>query len=112
MQRHILYLGLILSFYCVACMPNEKTEIKIPPKVSRISTLKEVRNQETTGIQNEAINVELQSKHLRDAHQRYVHFRGVNVSGSHKAPPSEDFPSLYPLPKDQDLRDECLSTFP
>ncbi len=112
MQRHILYLGLILSFYCVACMPNEKTEIKIPPKVSRISTLKEVRNQETTGVQNEAINVELQSEHLRDAHQRYVHFRGVNVSGSHKAPPSEDFPSLYPLPKDQDLRDECLSTFP
>ena len=52
----------------------------------------------------------LQRPHLKDAQDRYIHIRGINVSGSHKAPNSEEFPSLYPIP--DDVEEECKSSFP
>ena len=45
-----------------------------------------------------------QRPHLMDAHGRYVHMFGINVSGSHKAPPTEAFPSRYPLADDPNCR--------
>ena len=48
---------------------------------------------------------------LTDARGRYVHVNGINVSGSHKAPPTEDFPSRWPLPPDADDLG-CRDTFP
>ena len=56
-----------------------------------------------------------QRPHMMDDHGRYVHMRGINVSGSHKAPPTEVHelgmrPSRYPL---EDLEDEdCRNAFP
>mgnify|MGYP000170953998 CR=1 FL=1 len=68
-----------------------------------------------------------QTPHLVDAYGRYVHIKGLNISGSHKAPPSEvhlaitnplpntpkderSRPSRYPL---VDLnREDCLQDFP
>ncbi|MBV72418.1 MAG: hypothetical protein CMH52_13925 [Myxococcales bacterium] len=66
-----------------------------------------------------------QRPHLMDAYGRYVQIKGINVSGSHKAPPSEDHikiggdddpmaertrPSRYPL-VDTD-RVDCLNEMP
>ncbi|MCA9537519.1 MAG: cellulase family glycosylhydrolase [Myxococcales bacterium] len=48
-----------------------------------------------------------QRPHLMDGHGRYLHIRGINVSGSHKAPPTEAFPSRYPLPDDPALAERC-----
>ena len=65
--------------------------------------------------------------HLMDHHERFVHIRGLNVSGSHKAPPTETHglntappegtpdgerhrPSRYPL-RNLD-RPECLNEMP
>ncbi len=53
-----------------------------------------------------------QRPHLIDGRGRYVNIRGINVSGSHKAPPTEEFPSLYPLPADPALKQTCQSTIP
>ena len=49
--------------------------------------------------------------YLRDAHNRYTHIRGLNVSGSHKAPPSErgNFPLRYPWPEGEDCSQIPLS---
>lgn len=44
---------------------------------------------------------------LLDSEGRYVHLKGINVSGSHKAPPTEEFPSLYPLTTNSALRPRC-----
>jgi len=65
--------------------------------------------------------------HLMDAQGRYVHIKGLNVSGSHKAPPSElhgphpspepntpegerHRPSRYPIVDES--REECLTETP
>ena len=49
--------------------------------------------------------------YLRDAQNRYTHIRGLNVSGSHKAPPSErgNFPLRYPWPEGEDCSQIPLS---
>jgi aryl-phospho-beta-D-glucosidase BglC (GH1 family) len=36
----------------------------------------------------------LQRAHVRDQYGRYVHFHGINLSGSNKFPPTESFPDL------------------
>ena len=69
-----------------------------------------IKSVETVGVDGNIVTHQL--PHIRDAHDRYVHFRGINVSGSHKAPPSEEFPSLYPLPTDAAKRAECKTTVP
>ena len=74
--------------------------------LSRVST----RTYERQG--RDGTTVSVQQPFFRDAKGRYVHFKGINVSGSHKAPPTEEFPSLYPLPQDPELRERCTTTFP
>ena len=72
-----------------------------------------------------APTVTKQRPHLMDAHGRYLHIRGINVSGSHKAPPTEFHelgtrPSRYPLtdPSSERCRtvtpipDDCLPKGP
>ncbi|MDP6942602.1 MAG: cellulase family glycosylhydrolase [Myxococcota bacterium] len=64
----------------------------------------------TSGVDGQ--QVVHQRPHLMDAQGRYVHIFGINVSGSHKAPPTEAFPSRYPLADDPDCRcaQSCLAT--
>ncbi len=39
-------------------------------------------------------SAKIQRSHVRDQYGRYVHFHGVNLSGSNKFPPTESFPDL------------------
>ena len=68
-------------------------------RTSRVSTQSLTQKSPGSG------ETQVQRPHLFDAQERYVHFRGINVSGSHKAPPTEIFPGLYPIP--ETLQQEC-----
>ncbi len=75
-------------------------------------TTSRVRTPTITTTGPDGATVTHQRPHLVDSHGRYVHVRGINVSGSHKAPPTEEFPSLYPLPTDPALKSKCQTTVP
>ena len=87
---------------------------------SRVST-PTVNNPRSDGLGE----ITHQRPHLKDAQNRYVHIKGLNVSGSHKAPPTETHgrsvdpaapdgerhrPSRYPLLNID--RPECLGEMP
>ncbi|MDX9722422.1 MAG: cellulase family glycosylhydrolase [Myxococcota bacterium] len=57
-------------------------------------------------------DVQHQMPYLKDSDGRYVHIRGINVSGSTKFPVTEEFPSRYPLPTDPTLKQRCQTIFP
>ena len=114
---------IVLCFLLTACQGEApSTETVGDQLTSRVSTPKV----ETPRLESDGTVVH-QRPHLMDAMGRYVQIRGINVSGSHKAPPSEVHlevvmppegtpegerhrPSRYPL---TDLeRPECLDAMP
>ena len=115
--------GCLLSLFFVGCEGEAVEYGQLFTQVtSRVSTHKTA----TPRIDRVGEHIH-QSPHLRDDFGRYVHIRGVNVSGSHKAPLSEvhlvvnnanmntskgerSRPSRYPLVNTN--RNECLVDFP
>ncbi len=112
-----------LVFGLIGCQGEEVDFERLFTQVtSRVST----PMTETPRLDRETPQVH-QTPYLVDSLGRYVHIRGVNVSGSHKAPPTEVHlainnadtgapsgervrPSRYPLVDTG--REECLTDFP
>jgi len=67
-------------------------------------TTSRVSTPTTTTLGVDGQQIVHQRPHLMDAQGRYVHVYGINVSGSHKAPPTEEFPSRFPLSDDPACR--------
>ena len=98
---------------CVGCTGD-------PPDFEALwaRTTSRVHTPTTVTVGADGREVVHQRPHLVDGDGRYVHVYGINVSGSHKAPLTEEFPSeggypsLYPLTTDPALRERCLTEFP
>ena len=119
---YIFYISLSGLVLCGCEGTSVDYEVLQQQTTSRVSTL----STNTPRIDKEEVQVH-QTPYLLDSLGRYVHLRGVNVSGSHKAPPTEvhlvvnnmdanqpegerSRPSRYPLV--DTTRVECLTDFP
>jgi hypothetical protein len=82
------------------------------------ATTSRVSTPTTTVIGADGNEIEFQRPWLMDAHGRYVHVYGVNVSGSHKSPLTETRPggdtppALYPLTTDPAVLARCRTEYP
>lgn len=120
----LLSLYIILTIcYLTGCQGDPPAyEDIIDSNTSRVSTPKTEVKRLDTGE-----TLTHRRPHLMDAQGRYVHIKGLNVSGSHKAPPSElhgvhpnpesntpegerHRPSRYPIVDES--REECLTEMP
>ncbi len=107
MVNKIKVIAVSLVVFCGACSGSDAAfDTLWQDNVSRVTT----RATDHVGIDGRPVIH--QTPYLRDSHGRYLHIRGINVSGSHKAPPTEEFPSLYPLPTDPELKAQCMTEFP
>ncbi|MGC6419443.1 MAG: cellulase family glycosylhydrolase [Bradymonadia bacterium] len=117
----------MIAFCALACLMGCDSDAPdFEEAASRLTSRVVTPRVETARVDSNG-RVSHQRPHLMDAHGRYVQIKGINVSGSHKAPPTEvhiplnvaqtgepvgqrSRPSRYPI-VDRD-REACLTQMP